>query len=367
MQVLPTSHPHHTNADSGAELNKIATAYSYIVHLYRPRINQYDEMQLDHSTSFQKILKASISIEQPRISSPAHEWAAGTADALANASPSEHGTAHMTTPGLGEEQPTPPASTPQSNIPGAFPTEPHDAVDHLANAALTKEFDVNEHWETVKQYVPAHADVQRAVGSVGETARDYLPERMVNTLGLPVGTTDTAAVDSKLRPTQYEEKSSSSVDNASTTAVATSTRSNSLQTKFSDGNEDMSTQLLNSGNGPAVAGIATSIDTNPYELSVSKTPTRFPLPESHTEVPSPPHSSTHVSPAQLMLLIPPLSQNPSASSANDFPLPNSRSKGGDVDDKSDSESDVERIGGGKKGSRTRRMVEKVKDKLHRNH
>ncbi|KAL5524208.1 hypothetical protein ACEPAF_9348 [Sanghuangporus sanghuang] len=176
---------------------------------------------------------ASINIEPP-VSTPAHEWAADTTNALQrqNASP--------------DSGPVSGTSTPGAEFPGAFPgglqthsqsklsqaeeRTPRAAVTHLADAAPPKS--TSGFQETAKGYIP-YVGVQRAIN----TARAYLPESVVGAVGsvLPAGTTNFQPeknIDSTsgVKPASVESPGSEleSIDNASTTVIPPSTRTGSF-------------------------------------------------------------------------------------------------------------------------------------------
>ncbi|KAJ7269521.1 hypothetical protein C8J57DRAFT_1005488, partial [Mycena rebaudengoi] len=75
---------------------------------------------------------------------PAAEWADSTNGILG---------AHVTSTPLG---------TPGPRIPGAYPETPKGGDSTLL--------------ETAKGYMPAQADVQRAITNAGQTAKAYLPQ-----------------------------------------------------------------------------------------------------------------------------------------------------------------------------------------------
>ncbi|KAL5519699.1 hypothetical protein ACEPAG_1359 [Sanghuangporus baumii] len=177
---------------------------------------------------------ASINIDPP-LSTPAHEWAAETTNALQrqNASSIDSGPISGT-------------STPGSEFPGAFPSglpphsqskssqaeerTPRAAVTHLADAAPPKS--ASDFQETAKGYIP-YVDVQRALN----TARAYLPESVVGAVGsvLPAGSTNTQP-EKDIHPTSGAKPASGeppgsrseSIDNASTTVIPPSTRTGSF-------------------------------------------------------------------------------------------------------------------------------------------
>ncbi|KAI5121769.1 hypothetical protein M0805_009580 [Coniferiporia weirii] len=405
---------------------------------------------------------ASINIEQP-LSTPAHEWAADTTDALTKSSPEARGTAK--TDFFAAPSSASPISTPGEDFPGAFPREPRDAVDHLSNAAPTDDYGLNKNIDAMKQYIPAREDVQRTMASVGEdvqrtmnsvgeAARNYLPESMVNTLGLPVDVTDTAAVNERLSPTSDAKRDVASVDNMSTTGNASSTQSGSLHSELPSEKDQITTKHLHSENEPVVVGMVssfepstsvmpnTSLTSRGNDLDTDRAPALVPLPESSqpglstdAETPSASHllptpppsdapsasstkdaepSNTHVKsesdvPAQstkdqnkdrpaeseaapnsdgkLDHLSPNTSPtqahvtsgggvsaiggttSPESSPASNINESNSSSQRqnngtGDVHDTVESDGEGEGAGGGKKGGRARRIVEKMKEKLH---
>lgn len=82
-------------------------------------------------------------------STPASEWADSTNGVLA---------AHVTST---------PLDPPGPDVPGAFP-----GFDAEAPATNSEETMV----DTAKAYLPAEADVQRAITNAGQTAKAYLPQ-----------------------------------------------------------------------------------------------------------------------------------------------------------------------------------------------
>ncbi|KAH8113681.1 hypothetical protein DFH11DRAFT_315334 [Phellopilus nigrolimitatus] len=147
---------------------------------------------------------ASINVDPP-VTTPAHEWAASTADALAATRLSSTADAHPP-----PQTPASTASTPGSEFPGAFPRDansqytntsavesfyasstPRAALDHLADAAppdtvlldANGNVDLARTKEVAAQYLPAREDIQRTLASGIDTAREYLPERVVGALG----------------------------------------------------------------------------------------------------------------------------------------------------------------------------------------
>ncbi|KAL5482306.1 hypothetical protein ACEPAI_8900 [Sanghuangporus weigelae] len=179
---------------------------------------------------------ASINIDPP-LSTPAHEWAADTTNALQRQNTSSVDAGPISGTGT---------STPGSEFPGAFPgglqthsqskseqaeeRTPRAAVTHLADAAPPKS--TSGFQETAKGYIP-YVDVQRALN----TAKAYLPESVVGAVGsvLPAGMTNSQPeknIDpiSGAKPASVGSSGSGpeSIDNASTTVIPPSTRTGSL-------------------------------------------------------------------------------------------------------------------------------------------
>jgi len=131
----------------------------------------------------------SVVIDSP-VHTPAHEWAKDTADAL-QPSPSIHNNGRVF-------QADSVVSTPGVEVPGAYP---RDAVKELANDSpyklqetvgqgiesakqyLPAQETVNTHLQTAKSYIPSQQDVQNVLGTAAETAKQYLPERVVDAVG----------------------------------------------------------------------------------------------------------------------------------------------------------------------------------------
>ena len=72
----------------------------------------------------------------------------------------------------------PSVSTP--TIPGSYPPDPIAALDHLSEASNPPGiggFDLSQHVETARHYLPSGQQVQQTVGSAAETAKQYIPSK----------------------------------------------------------------------------------------------------------------------------------------------------------------------------------------------
>ncbi|KAF5362646.1 hypothetical protein D9758_009614 [Tetrapyrgos nigripes] len=131
-------------------------------------------------------------------STPSNQWADETLDA-----------AHFNADRVVTSSTT---STPGFELPGAFPR------DYRGQSAVSSDTDAPSVVERAKQYIPAQGDVEQVLKSVGETAKQYLPQSL--TSYFPGGSQPNTSLPSQENELTRSDGIGSLPGNASESAVA---------------------------------------------------------------------------------------------------------------------------------------------------
>ncbi|THH07523.1 hypothetical protein EW145_g3323 [Phellinidium pouzarii] len=316
----------------------------------------------------------SLDVEQPT-AAPAVEWATTTTDGVPIESSQSKPLAPAFTTPTGQE-------TPGLDIPGAFPRSysshntndpdahtPHAAVARLADAASPNDFgsltgiDVGKHLDNAKSYIPARENMR-------DTARTYLPN-FTGAFGLSANTTDseTEPVETQLdltstaKPNVASELSGEDTnsDDGSTVAIPPSTRSPSYQIDLPDVSGKATEPVrVDASLDPTSAAKPYSSYTNLDTSARNEAPTAVAAAattaaQPPVQLPTPPESDSSTDRAAPLPVVPGKDESHAASDTT----PAKREASEASTDSTDSTSSP-----GKKEGRARRLVERMKDKLH---